>query len=319
MLVLVEKAAVIPLVHASLERQFPGQSLTYLITHPYGMPFVFDYPKNLSWHDYPVSREARYKLDPSRQWLVRGGSATARTREAADYAQLEAGQDVLAVMGYHRAFIGCAVRMRDHLASLGKVGRWLGIRGLVSLAERDIEQALGQPLSDAIVEHACLQAKLKADFDYSFLVNAAGLLTRSYHAVGGEEASPVFSKFTVQALFALKAAGHVSEGHMHQHLANWKGTGRYVNRYVAMGSCSSRDALLSTLVDLGLAYRTSSAYLGITPRGEAFLTKLHPDCEDPDLPFRLEQWLGEPATAQAKLQRYQRTWFGKQKRFMAAS
>ena len=50
--------------------------------------------------------------------------------------------------------------------------------------------------------------------------------------------------------------------------------------------------------------------------GRAFLEKLHPDCEDPDLPFRLSEWQHDPATGHAKAQRYLRTWFGKQKRFM---
>jgi hypothetical protein len=47
------------------------------------------------------------------------------------------------------------------------------------------------------------------------------------------------------------------------------------------------------------------------------LNRLHPDCEDPDLPFRLHAWCEAGAAAKPAIDRYIKTFFGKQKRFMA--
>lgn len=57
-----------------------------------------------------------------------------------------------------------------------------------------------------------------------------------------------------------------------------------------------------------------------TALGETFLSALHPDCEDRDLAGRLHLWCEEGlASARPKIDRYIRTFFGKQMRFLSQS
>jgi hypothetical protein len=54
--------------------------------------------------------------------------------------------------------------------------------------------------------------------------------------------------------------------------------------------------------------------LKLSDLGHRYLDSLHPSCEDADLPFRLDAWSKLPEVeAKAKIDRYIRTFFGKQK------
>lgn len=53
----------------------------------------------------------------------------------------------------------------------------------------------------------------------------------------------------------------------------------------------------------------------ISARGQALLESLHPDCEDPDLPYRLDTWVRDGEASLPAMDRYIRTFFGKQLRF----
>ena len=316
MFVLIEKPFVAGKLHAILSARFPGESFQYLLVQPFGWPFVFDYPANLAWQDYPFWSPAQYKLNPSTQWQVFLESGTP-VRKFGDYAGLKP-QRVLAFPDSSRSSVLAAERLVSHLQALGKVEVLEGYCPLVSLDGLLVQRAIDKPMSDARVAAACAEGQLKANFEFSFLVNASGILTRSYHAVGGQVANPVFSKYTVQALYALRAAGSLKEGmFIHSKLYMWSGTGRYAPHTTTLGSMASRGVFVGTLLELGLAAREQEQ-LSITPLGRAFLDQLHPDCEDPDLPFRIEEWMRDPVAGELKAQRYIRTWFGKQKRFSAS-
>ena len=57
----------------------------------------------------------------------------------------------------------------------------------------------------------------------------------------------------------------------------------------------------------------------LSDAGERFLEILHPDSEDPDLPFRLQEWQMLPPTeARDRIDTYLRTFFGKTKRRLDA-
>jgi hypothetical protein len=222
------------------------------------------------------------------------------------------------------------MRLRCDLELLGAISEWRGSFAVADFSERSIQSALEHPLSEFNEALACAQTALKADFDYSFLVNAAGLLTRCYHASGGELANPVFSKYTVQALYALRRDViedlGTSEGELiYRFQKDWKGTGKYAGVRAQLGSCSSQSEFLEAMVRYGLAdysrgpsfRRPARRQMALTALGEAFLAKLHPDCEDPDLPFRLDAWQANPSLENRQAsQRYLRTWFGKQKKLM---
>jgi hypothetical protein len=107
-------------------------------------------------------------------------------------------------------------------------------------------------------------------------------------------------------------------------MQKWAGTGRYPARAGAaglrFGSAASRLPILDNLLGAGLLARTEvdgKHAVQVSARGQELLNRLHPDCEDPDLPFRLHAWCEAGAASKPAIDRYIKTFFGKQKRFMA--
>lgn len=314
MFVIIPKPSIALVIHSPLRARFPEQPLNYLCANPFGWPFIFSYPSKLNWIEYPLWREAQYVINPECRYQVSVNDDGKFTRTTIDYAELEP-QPVLELPEPDRTGFMASRRLVRHLRELGKVTHSQGVCALISLTAADIDKALDNPLDDTHVQTKCREGLIKADFDFSFLVNAAGLFTRCYQAVGGDLPNPVFSKYTIQTLYALRNAGRPTEGELLHLMDKWKGTGKYIDRHISLGSAASRGELIANLLNLGLASHTNQR-LFLTPRGNAFLGQLHSDCEDVDLPFRLENWMSTPDTGRVAAQRYICTWFGKQKRFM---
>ena len=93
--------------------------------------------------------------------------------------------------------------------------------------------------------------------------------------------------------------------------------GRYDRKkYSGLASPTSRYPIIQQLVQDGFLKRknTKRHVTVITPEGERFLEQLHQGCQDPDQPYRISDWAKLPEdVAKAKIDRYMRTFFGKQK------
>ena len=105
-------------------------------------------------------------------------------------------------------------------------------------------------------------------------------------------------------------------------MQEWAGTGRY--RHEAgfgpwgLGGPASRLQIMKDLGRAGLADTANPRRIAVTDLGLRFLDMLHPDSEDRDLPFRLHAWTFLPEdVAGPKVDRYLRTFFGKQIRHLA--
>lgn len=110
-------------------------------------------------------------------------------------------------------------------------------------------------------------------------------------------------------------------------MARWSGTGRYTQKHqvpgahrVSLGSPASMHKIIENLGMAGLldGHQESEqepALWQISERGLALIDRLHPDCEDPDLPFRLDAWAAAGYASMPAIDRYVRTFFGKQLRF----
>jgi len=181
---------------------------------------------------------------------------------------------------------------------------------------RSFDEAENTPINK---DRALTYARLRRRFDYCYGVNAFAILGRTM-AVAGLFGETVPSKFGLQFLYAIQRSGPLTDGQAVELMWGWKGTGRYPNDRLyntEFGSYSSRAKIIEQLGQAGLIDR--SGPIGATNRlsdaGERFLSLLHPDCEDPDLPFRFDEWCWLPeAEAMAKIDRYIKTFFGKQKR-----
>lgn len=85
-------------------------------------------------------------------------------------------------------------------------------------------------------------------------------------------------------------------------------------REASLGSPASQRAIIDTLVKNGLL-NENDKHVAISEKGQLFLSNLHPECYDPDLPFRLQMWCEDWDNSMPKIDRYLRTFFGRQKRF----
>ena len=126
------------------------------------------------------------------------------------------------------------------------------------------------------------------------------------------------SKFAVQTLYLMRGREPLTEGRLHEAMGNWQGTGRYERgRYRGIGNTASRGPIIEYLKGSGLA-ETEGRTVRVSALGHRFLGLLHPDCYDPDLRFRIDAWKGMPeGEANARVDRYLRTFFGKQIRYLA--
>lgn len=168
--------------------------------------------------------------------------------------------------------------------------------------------------------------RVKRYFDFNYLVNSFALT-----AFQPNEFVP--SKYGLQLLYAMRRWGKISHGACIHNMTTWAGTGKYTNNLYGMGSAASRAVILESLEKAQFVLGTGFApryiderthrmkggqvLLELTDLGRRYLDGLHPSCEDADLPFRLDAWSKLPEVeAKAKIDRYIRTFFGKQKNFM---
>jgi hypothetical protein len=165
--------------------------------------------------------------------------------------------------------------------------------------------------------------KMKRYFDYNYLINSFALTA---HRPDGF----VPSKYGLQALYAMRRWGQFSHGTFDEKMTQWAGTGKYTNNIHGMGSATSRAVILEALEKAQFVVESSfspsyydektermkggKVLLKLSDLGHRYLDSLHPSCEDADLPFRLDAWSKLPEVeAKAKIDRYIRTFFGKQK------
>jgi hypothetical protein len=190
-----------------------------------------------------------------------------------------------------------------------------------SLTDQGLRSAMSNArLWEDFADRIAGQGRIRRFFDFNYLNNALAILAPA--AVSAGLGRRTLSKYELQFLYHARGGRERHEGVWMERMTNWTGTGRYGSENEgSFGSAASRYPILSGLLKDGFLRPTSTGRrdspISISTAGEKFLTLLHPDCEDKDLPFRIWDWskLPEPE-AKEKIGRYIRTYFGKQKRFM---
>jgi hypothetical protein len=164
-------------------------------------------------------------------------------------------------------------------------------------------------------------AQVKRYFDYNWNANALAILGSTVRAAGQAEGAPPLSKYSLQALYFI--ADHpagLKDGEIIHKLSNWRGTGAHQST-TRMGSASSYAQMIENLQSAGLIRQEQSdaaSVLVVTDMGSSVLSKLHKDCRDADLPFRIQKWCAKDFNeAKPAMDLYLNTFFGKQKNFAA--
>lgn len=306
----------------------------------------FRFPRGLSLRDYPHARAPDYKplnlfgWNPDVRWfrpvdidgdwtIISFVSDTDGGKPEREAAAEFASSDrivVLADAGPGSAL--AAIRVLDALLPEGHADPRVRAPIVTDLSKPRIDEALAsaRPIREA---HA---AFLRIDvarrrFDYCYAMNANVILKPIQVEAGMAADAPPLSKHALQTLYMLRGREPMSEGRIVGAMQDHGGTGRYeaLSHVHGLGSPASRATILESLTDQGLLHlagakpRSAGGTLslkGVSPLGISLLDALHPDCEDPDLPFRIRAWADLPeAEAIERVDRYIRTFFGKMQRY----
>ncbi|HCE7248298.1 TPA: hypothetical protein NHR53_006199 [Pseudomonas aeruginosa] len=188
---------------------------------------------------------------------------------------------------------------------------------LYALDTASLQSALDAPSStaDPLFLTWLNKGEAKRFFDFNYNVNSLSLFGECLRDVGVDTTGYGLSKYSLQLLYAFKGASPITEVQVLRLMDEWPGTGRY--GLSGLGSPASRAPILLGLIDVGLLER-SEKLISLSARGHDFLGLLHPDCQDLDLPARLAEWQSQWPESRGKIERYLRTFFGKQLRYRSA-
>ena len=117
----------------------------------------------------------------------------------------------------------------------------------------------------------------------------------------------------LQLLYWLRSQHPLTRPEVIREMAAWRGTGR--NDVVAFEPSVTASALLDGMVKDDLLWEMGSPTkrVLVSPKGIALLTRLHPACEDMDLPWRLIRWEQAWPASELEAERYVRSFIGRQR------
>lgn len=300
-----------------LSTRWPGQRIFAIYTLYLGL-YEFRYPRGLTFADLPFTGDPTWKkrkFDVTPPALVvelvngsvcRTDLEPAQVLATAETIWFGCEPDASGANAYQVLLTQC---LGAESAALERPALFLYMQDTASL-----EKAMDAPTSTAnpVFQSWLNQGEAKRFFDFNYNVNALALFGECLRKVGVDTEGYGVSKFSLQLLYALKRASQLTESQVFRLMDQWSGTGRYA--VSTLGSPASRSTILQGLIDKGLLERIEPL-IRLSSRGNDFLGLLHPDCQDQDLPARLNEWQSQWPESRGKIERYLRTLFGKQLRF----
>lgn len=284
----------------------------------------FRLPRGLKWPELPFISEPVYRqitfTDARARIGVRElvGQTYSMVESEAEQAFCDA-DVILALMDGCSSSAHLAHRFISDALGYFPKGRVL-YPWIVDLTERGQRDCLTKMrYFDEFALPRALEGEIRRYFDYNYLANALPIIGAAARQAG-TWGNTIPSKYGLQLLYDARETGPLSDGHRFERMAKWKGTGKYKpdGYFQGLGSPTSMHTIVEELVDAHYLRRASAkrTHTSLTEEGGRFLDLLHPDCQDADLPFRLDQWSRLPeAEAKERINRYIQTFFGKQKAF----
>lgn len=287
----------------------------------------FRLPRGLKWSELPFVSEPAYRQITFTDARARIGvrELVGQTYPLVEAEAEQAFRDadvILALMDACYSSAHLALRfISDALGHFPK-GRVL-YPWIVDLTESGQRRSLSEMRHfDEFALPLAMQGELRRYFDYNYVANSLPIIGAATRQAGlfGDS---IPSKNGLQLLYHMRESGPLSDGKLVDRMSKWKGTGKYKpvsgQYFGGLGSPSSRAPIIDDMVRTRFIERSGNDRhnkVFLTEEGNRFLELLHPDCQDPDLPFRLDKWSRLPeAEAKEKINRYIRTFFGKQKAF----
>lgn len=323
--ILSEKPHATRIIAPHVSAQWPHHRIVALHTMYIGA-YRFALPRGLRWHDYPCIFELD-NVEPNTQWanwrpmLIESGQC--QSIDLDPHEELRAADEIVyACDPDHTGMVAAYITLQGVLGA-DKAAPMRHAINLRSLNAEAIRLAVQNP--EVYPNQQLLSYGLtKRYFETNFAANSLAIFGKTLQKAGIDQNKHFMSKYMLQTLFYVaKSKVPLSEGALINAMANkWTGTGRYKREgnAVAVGSAASQASIITNLIETGLLETTEDAKrptLCVSELGQRFLSLVHPDCEDADLPFRLDAWCeaGLEASKPA-IDRYLKTFFGKQKRYI---
>lgn len=284
-------------------------------------PLSFEWRKpvvGLPSGDLPEVRVDGYRYDP--KWHRNGSD-----KDVAD--AVSQAHRIYVVLDPNDSADYVAKRIETWVDGIGTKAEIFRLR-FMSLVENDMRKVMAATEKGSGRGLDPTSSVIRKYFDYNYLLNANLILQATFQAALGRPMERVLAKNALQVLFVMSDGREIGDGPLIELMSKWQGTGRYTKAergydYMGMGRCSSRAEIIHHLVREGLLARRSCPRrkvqrLHITADGLKLLDFLHPDCQDADQVCRIAIWMQLPLEeAKSKIDRYIRTFFGKQMRFLS--
>jgi hypothetical protein len=164
-------------------------------------------------------------------------------------------------------------------------------------------------------------------FDNQYLLNALPMFGRTLKLAGitPEGELDFLSKYTLQLLLLIARTdqGPLSEGSLISLMVDNPAS----NGTSPLGSPTSRSEVIAWLIGRECLVKVEPAssqgekrpaLYELSHRGRELASLIHKDCYDPHLCKRIDGWGEEWPVSKPAIDRYIRTFFGKQKRYLAS-
>jgi hypothetical protein len=323
-LIVAEKPAASKAIARITREHWPTADVTFVHAVPYGN-IKFSYPRGRNLRDYPLLSNPSYKLSAWDAWvcppyiMAVDGTLSQGVMNPSLFTTAD-----LIVYACDPDHTGAAA-FDVLLAQVFPDDRALACPALKlnAIDEDSLQQAFSNMRAFGEACQSSLEyGRIKRYFDWNWNVNALAVLGEVQRRAGVPSGAPPLSKYALQLLYAMREESPRSYGQWVSLMQRWPGTGRYQYQTgewrPRLGSPASVGQIMENLAAAGLLEPISNEgkqVLGVSSRGRTLLGLLHPDCEDPDLPFRLNAWCEKGEAAKPAIDRYIKTFFGKQLRF----
>lgn len=328
-IIVAEKPAISQAIAPFARKHWPDADIGFV--HISFHHLKFRYPHTLRWADFPHVSEPQNAVAALGGWkspfirlTAEGIRVLPEIAPAADLRRADL--VVCACDPDHTGAISFEVAV-DYLRGAGEAAACPTLK--IATWDNDAIEAAFAAIAPFSAAHGARleYGRTKRYFDWNWNVNSLSVLGEAQRRAGVYSnpktgGAPLLSKYALQLLFGLQGRPPMSEGDTMLLMQKWPGTGRYHalqgDWLQQLGSPASRAPILDNLFYAGLLERVSTPGqqgIQVSERGRALLELLHPDCEDLDLPFRLHAWCEQGASAKPAIDRYIKTFFGKQLRY----
>lgn len=327
-------AAIINALGSEIKEAYPNQKIV-VINQKHTVNLHFQYPKNLTWSSYPYVGEPIYKFTVEENWInwkpceVNEDNKlipiTITTKEIQEVKTIIYADDphsthchnfdLFLKYFFKDKIVDIPALILSSLDCASMLKSWKERKNFYEVFSQSVKRSI-----------------IKRYFNYNYNVNALGILGYILKEIGVSSEKNYLSKYELQLLYKLKELAipdendkiiTQTEGKILMLMGNWKGSGKYERKshwHGNLGSVMSKSEIMKNLINMQLVNKTNGELrneIRISPLGELFLSKLHKDCLDKDLPFRYQLWQEKSIEeVKPKIDEYIKKFFGKQKRKM---